>query len=446
MKKLLLTLLLLPYFLFAQHSIKVTFSPAKDFTWAILYKNSPGSHKYIAQGKIKNGVAVFNLDKKAEKGIYKIVYAVPQEEYNFDIIYNTEEDIEIDFNINTGAVFKKSSENILLNSYLTEATELGKELETAYTKESINPSEIVAVYKKQEELQNTYETKSKGKLVYHFIKANKPYIPLEYESPEVYIENITKNYFTNINYSDVVLQSSNFLLERSMAYMLGVTPDGVEKTDACNQNIDTIYNKVRNTDTKFQKNFFENMWAKLDTYKLTNNANYLAEMYLIPLAQKQNDKALVKKLNQYKNLSIGNQAPEFSWDIIENGVSKTMKLSDIAVAENYILVFWSSTCSHCLKQIPQLKQFVETLDKSNYKVIAVGLEDESSNWEKEIKKYPDFIHVLKLKKWDSKVVLDYGLNATPTYFVLDRNKRFLAKPENLDGLKKFINSQNTHIK
>lgn len=440
-KKTLFILLFLPSFLFAQHTIKATFSPAKDFKWAILYKNTPTGTRYIAQGKIENGNLTFSLDSLAEKGVYKLVYAAPQAEYNFDIIYNTEEDIELTFNTNDGAIFQKSSENILLNNYLNDFIEIGKKIETAYSQSTIDKNSIIKLYHQQAETQKNYEETSKGKLVNHFIKANHPYIPKEYESPKNYIENLSKNYFKHINFSDTVLQSSGFLIEKSLAYILGIIPEGADKLSAYNNNIDTVSELTTKTSASFQKSFLETLWQKLVYYKLDTTANYLAERHLIPIATQFNDTALALKLTQFKNLSIGNVAPNFSWETFENGNTKTHQLTDLAVAENYILVFWSSSCSHCLKEIPKLKTFVKTLDSTTYKVVAIGLEDGSEKWKKEVEKYPEFINVIKLKKWDSSVVTEYGLTSTPTYFLLDKDKKFLAKPNSLEELIEFIGNQ-----
>ncbi len=431
-------LLMLPAIFFAQHTIKVNFSPAKDFTWGIIYKSTPTSNKYIAQGKIENGTLLFKLDEKATKGIYKIVYAVPQLENNFDVIYNGEEDIEVNFNVTDGAVFQKSSENKMLSAYLNDFILLGKDLEKAYTQQTIDSTAVTEIYKRQEALQRMHEEQTKGKLVFHFIKANKPYIPQNYKTPEIYIENLIDNYFSNIDFNDTVLQSSNFLIEKSFTYIVGITPDGIDKLSAYNQNIDKISTISKGTDPTFQKKFLEHIRFKLIIYNLIDTANYLSEWYLIPLAKQLNDTALVTKLIQYQNISIGNVAPDFSWDTIENGASKTYKLRELGVAENYILVFWSSTCSHCLKQIPQLQQFVKQLNSTKYKVVAVGLEDEPTNWQREIKKYPEFIHAIQLKKWESSVVKDYALTSTPSYFVLDVDKKFIAKPENLEELENYL--------
>ena len=430
--KILFLLLFFPFIIFSQHTIKVTFSPANDFTWAILYKNAPTNTKYIAQSRIVDGDLVFILDEEATTGIYKLVYAVPQNDYNFDIIYNGKEDIELTFNLIDGVVFQKSDENIMLQSYLTEMTLLGNDIETKYLEESTEDT-MSFIFKKQKKLQRSYEEKSEGTLVNHFIKANQPYIPNELETLGDYIKNVTADYFTNIQFNDEVLQSSNFLIKKSLAYINGTVTEGIPKEQSLKNNVDKVEDQTRLLDLNFQKYFIEKLWQNLVNYNLIGTANYLAERYLIPIANQLNDTVLVLKLTQFKNLSIGNPAPDF---ILDDGSGK--KLSELDIAENYILVFWSSGCSHCLKEIPQLYQLSQELNTTKYKIIAVGLEEDTFKWTNEVVKYPNFINVVKLKKWNNTIVSEYGLTITPTYFVLDKDKRFLVKPENFDDLKAYL--------
>ena len=431
--KILFLLLFFPFIIFSQHTIKVTFSPANDFTWAILYKNAPTNSKYIAQSRIVDGDLVFILDEEATTGIYKLVYAVPQNDYNFDIIYNGEEDIEMTFNLIDGAVFQKSDENIMLNSYLTEMSLIGSDIETKYVEGITGDAGMSFIFEKQKKLQQSYEKKSEGTLVHHFIKANKPFITNELETPGDYIKNVTAAYFTNIQFNDEVLQSSNFLIEKSLAYITGTVTEGISKEQSFNNNVDKVEAQTRLLDLNFQKYFIEKLWQNLVSYNLISTANYIAERYLIPIANQLNDTVLVLKLTQFKNLSIGNPAPDF---IVDDGSGK--KLSELDIAENYILVFWSSGCSHCLKEIPQLYQLSEELNSTKYKVIAIGLEEDTFKWTNEVIKYPNFINVIKLKKWNNTIVSEYGLTSTPTYFVLDKDKKFIAKPENFDDLKAYL--------
>ncbi len=431
-------LLLFPSLLMAQNSIKATFSPVEDYRWAILYENSPTGNIYVAQGKIEEGIVEFILDQTKTEGVYKLVYAAPQDDYNFDIIYNGNESIELSFNKDSGVTFQQSSGNLLLNSYLRSMATIGKEIEGFYVNGKSDKKELTTLFKKQLAAQNQFEEESKNSLANHFIRANKPYIPTSYEDKETYLNNLTTNYFNNVDFKDTVLQSSNFLLERSLAYIAGVSHKGMDKEASSNTNIDTIAKLISTTDPYFQKYFLDKLWQKLVNYNLKNLANYLASTHLIPLAEELKDDYLVIKLTQFKNLSIGNVAPEIKWETEKNGVQQKHQLSELAISENYILIFWSSACSHCLEQLPKLKSLIQTLDSAEYKVIAIGLEDNEIKWENEILKYPEFTHIIKLGKWENEVVKTYGLTSTPTYFVLDKDKKFIAKPESLEDLEAFL--------
>ncbi|MCB0382964.1 MAG: thioredoxin family protein [Psychroserpens sp.] len=136
----------------------------------------------------------------------------------------------------------------------------------------------------------------------------------------------------------------------------------------------------------------------------------------------------------YKNNAVGQKAQNFDLTISEN--DKTTTLYDLNIAEEYLIIFWSSTCGHCLEELPKVKSFLTT--KPKVKVIAIGLEDEARNWEKAINDYPDFIHVLGLGKWNNSIVNAYDVSSTPTYVLLDNNKTIIAKPNDLEALKKVL--------
>ena len=170
-------------------------------------------------------------------------------------------------------------------------------------------------------------------------------------------------------------------------------------------------------------------------------ANYISETYLIDIAKKLNDDELIKGLTLFKNTSIGSKAPDFSFEISENKKTITTKLNELYTAENYVIVFWSSTCSHCLDEIPQLQTFIKAQDAEQLQVIAIGLEDEPYKWKDLTYDYPEFIHVYGEGKWDNKIGDDYGVTGTPTYFVLNKAKEIIAKPENVEALKVFFEKE-----
>src|SRR5690606_27079076 len=114
MRKLIILLTFLPSFLMAQHSIEGVFSPVEDFTYAFLYKSSPTGAEYVDRAKVdEKGHFKIKLDTTETAGIYKIVYGVPQEINNFDLIYSGKEDVVLHFSLTEGLEFKESNENKL---------------------------------------------------------------------------------------------------------------------------------------------------------------------------------------------------------------------------------------------------------------------------------------------------------------------------------------------
>ena len=130
--------------------------------------------------------------------------------------------------------------------------------------------------------------------------------------------------------------------------------------------------------------------------------------------------------------TIGSIAPDFSW--IENG--KEFQLSTLNEAKNYVLVFWSTGCSHCLKEIPELHKFLQ--GEKNIKVIAFAMEGNDLDWGKIKITLPNWHHVLGLNKWNNKTARIYNINTTPTYFVLDSYKKIIANPVPLKDLKTIL--------
>ena len=101
-----------------------------------------------------------------------------------------------------------------------------------------------------------------------------------------------------------------------------------------------------------------------------------------------------------------------------------------------MLVFWSTGCGHCLREIPQLNAF--TKDIKNSKVIAFAMENDDKEWNKMKQNLIGWHHILGLQKWENPIARTYQIYSTPTYIVLDNNKKIIAKPETLEELKKIM--------
>lgn len=442
LNRIIVLVVLLPTFLFAQHTIKGIFSPAKDYNVALLYKATPTISEYVTNAEIKeDGSFQFHLDSTATKGMYKLVYAVPQEDYNFDIIYNGEEDITLTFNSETGVKFTSSLENKLLASYTNSMSMVTQSIGNFYRQQSKDTTALKAIFKTQRDTQLRFEKAAKGTIALQFIKANKPYIPNKFEDVKTYIKNLETHYFDYVDFNNKTLQSSSFLEERMLNYVFGMTLETLDEEANFKRNIDVFCNAMKMVPNKIKRILLLGLWQQMSDLGNESVANYISETYLIDIALALNDQQLVKDLLLFKRISIGEQASDFSFEIEKDKKIITKKLSELNGAENYIIVFWSSTCSHCLDEIPQLHDFVKSQEKGKVKVLAIGLEEEPNKWKDLTYSYPEFIHVYGKGKWDNEIGNDYGVTATPTYFILDKGKHIIEKPEDIEAVKLFLENE-----
>ncbi|WP_299116008.1 thioredoxin-like domain-containing protein [uncultured Winogradskyella sp.] len=432
MKKLIFAFILLPTLLIAQHKISGTFSPAEDYTYAFLYEATPDGANYVNRAQLDSlGNFSLSLDETAKAGIYKIVYAIPPEENNFDLVYNGKEDVNFTFSLDKGVDFTESSENKLWDSYLNSMDVVNQTISNFYTKGGTDKTAFASIFKTLKETQQSYEDLAKGKLVEAFIKANKPYIPEAYEDLPTYSKSLKANFFKNVDFNDSFLQSSSLITDRISGFVFGMSANPDNKTYM--SHVDIVADAIKDSDAKVQSPLLELLWQEFKRRENHDMANYISDKYLLAIAKSTENKILEQQLTSYKNTSIGAIAPDFE-------IKPNLKLSELKGDNFYVLIFWSSGCGHCLNELPKVKTLFDNI--SGTKVIAYGLENDSVNWSEEIKKYPDFIHGIGLGKWENPLVQTFAIAATPTYFVLDANKKIIAKPYDFEGLEAFFNSSN----
>lgn len=437
MKKLILILAFLPSLLGAQHSIEGAFSPANDFTYAFLYKSNPTGSIYVDRAKVEaNGKFKIQLDSTNAAGIYKIVYGVPQADHNFDLIYNGHEDVVLNFSLTEGLEFKESNENKLWTSYTNSIEMINRAISNFYGQESEDEAAFMDIFKTLSETQDAFELASNGTLVSVFIKSNRPYIPKTYEDISTYSQNLKNTYLNNVDFSNPLLQSSEFLLDRVMAYVFGMSANPTE--DFYKQQINTLVDDVGPENAVIKMVLLQAIWNNMVQIEETGVANYITDTYLMELAKSANNDLLVAQLKVYKNTALGTIAKDFPIEMTMDGNLVKTSLHGLDSSAHYLLIFWSSQCSHCLEELPEIRKTVDQMSENKVKVIAYGLEDDADNWKKEITKYPNFIQVLGLGKWNNSATADYGIEVTPTYFVLDKDKKIIAKPQSLQEVKAIL--------
>ncbi|WP_452219706.1 TlpA family protein disulfide reductase [Lacinutrix salivirga] len=439
-KKLLFLFAILPSITFAQHTIKGTFTPANQFKFAFLYRVTAETSLFVNNADVnEDGTFTIDMPENTEPGTYRIVYAQPQDEYNFDFIYNNE-DVELAFDLDKGLSFITSKENKLYDSYLKSKALVNKQIRNYYGTKNESEKDFKKIFKILEDTQNEFEKAAEGTMALEFIKALRPYIPSEREDVATFAGHIKSNYFKNIDFGNKTLQNSNFLISNAIKYVAGyVNNNNVDASYI--ENIDTLVNAIGDN-PKVKKVILKILWNQFADVNQTNEAaaNHIASNYLLKLlSNSENDREFANQIIAFKNSSIGEVAPDFPVEIKDKDDKVVVtKMSKLDSAEQYLIIFWSTTCSHCLEELPLLKEYTASLPNNKLKVIAVALDDAYYRWSDMRYDYPDFIHVFGEGKWDNEIGNNYNVTATPTYFVLDKNKKIINKPYDFEAFKNYL--------
>mgnify|MGYP003665112006 CR=1 FL=1 len=433
MKKILLLCLLLPIVTFAQHSIQGQFTPAESFSFVLLYHVTPSGTSYIEQAKTNtDGSWAINLDADSKIGIYKIVYATPVEDNNFDVFYNGKESISLTFDLDAGLHIAISEENKLWLTYMDSISKINGLISDYYMAQKTDEAEITAIFKNLKNTQDSFENESANMMISPFVKSNRTYIPDAYEDVNTYSLNLKKHYFNYMDFGNPLLQSSDFLNERVEAYVFAMPEDANYYKMA----VDDVV-KATKKNHEAQIMILENLWKSMISKQQPEVANYISDTYLLPLAKTNNKTLLLETLEDYNKSAIGKKAVNFEFTYLENSKPIKTNLYNFNTTKTTLLIFWSSGCSHCLQELPKVKTLMEK--HPNITVLAYGLEDGVRSWNQTIEQFPNFIHTYDLKKWESPLIKTYGVSATPSYFVLDSNKVILAKPEHMEDLETYFN-------
>ncbi len=159
-----------------------------------------------------------------------------------------------------------------------------------------------------------------------------------------------------------------------------------------------------------------------------------------------------KYLNQAKNLKCEinsrltstiktndavNLGAVFADSNLENPINTNAKSIYAVKAAKKVIVFWSSTCSHCETDLPNFIPVYQKLKAANIEIIGFSFDSEEQAYRNKAKNYP-WISSSELKGWYSSYAEKYNVHATPSYFVLDANNKIIAKPNMSKDVLEFL--------
>ena len=435
----------------AQYSIKGTMSTPHENNWVILYKIEGAKQIYIDNMNVKKDTVFvdgvkklianfeFELPEKSQKGSYRATYALKGAGF-VDFLFNNE---NISFTFNPeypeqSISFLKSEENKLYKGYLEAINTRQQKLDSIQMVALRNPNDSVSktykrILEKVNDVQSRYLEKSKNMMVNHFIKAT-----LRKNSPEIimsmqnYLSSFKVGFFDNMDFSDEVLYNSSFLVDRITNYIfdLNYSKKAALQQKIYKESIAKVMTKIQNLE--FKKDISEFLITQFEASKNIEIVDYIFDNYYKKLPEALQSEKFTTEILVKLAVEIGRIAPDFSWKEDESEYS----LATLKGAKYYVLAFWSTGCSHCLREIPQLHTFMK--NKTSTKVIAFGMEKDNYAWDNYIHRLSGWHHVLGLGKWENKTARTYQVYSTPTYLVLDANKKIIAKPDTIKDVMGFF--------
>jgi thiol-disulfide isomerase/thioredoxin len=203
--------------------------------------------------------------------------------------------------------------------------------------------------------------------------------------------------------------------------------------------IDCILGKIK-SEEKTLNEISEHLFNLLEKRSLFRALEYLA----LKLLQDKSctiDKDFAAQLESYRAMKKGNTAPdiELIGEIIAPGYkteNTPRRLSDIN-SRYTVVIFGASWCPLCPVELSQIVRSYPLLKAHNVEVVFVSLDENQNSFQSFARVFP-FISVCDYKKWESPVVKNYHVFATPTIFLLDNTRKIVLRPNSAGQLDTWV--------
>lgn len=246
------------------------------------------------------------------------------------------------------------------------------------------------------------------------------------------------NFFNDVDFNDSSLIPTDVLSNKIFDFLSIQQPAGQSRDQQLMTYILAVDNVLYRASVNYDvyKYVFQFIMELFNDLGVNEVVDYMTRMpYLEEMncAESQYDE-LQSIVEFNSRVKIGGLAENISGKTI---FDKDFSLYDIE--NDFIIVyFWSYSCEHCRENIKDLKIFLEK--NHNFSLVAVTVKGDLKKVRNLVKKekivgyfYHDGL------EWNSPCVDDYAVSATPSFFLLDKDKRILYKPFDFKELNEFVN-------
>ncbi len=416
MKKLLLaSAVILSGYTFAQFNVKAEIPAYLADSEVYLYGFNGSKEILYSKAKISNNIATFKVDKQYV-GMMRAFFKKANSSVN---MVSENKDVNLKIELDT----KNKISNVVFQDQVNQL--FSNEVELQKKQELILPAliQIKDYYRPSENFYKSLESEI-NVLSNKDLSAYNDHPFLEYYNKNQKYSNQEKiaelkpedfiNFYTK---SGEYLETST-ILKPSLINFLNVSKANVEGS------VDKLLESV-NLETPRGQTILSELIEIFNTYGMDKlKDKYLTEANNLKCTI--NDR-LASTIKANKNTEIGAKMPNNNF--INAIHTKAKSLYDIKASKK-IVVFWSSTCSHCEAELPKLLEKYDKLKAQNVEIVGFSLDSSLEDFKAKANLYP-WINDSEGKGWYSSYGDTYNIVATPTYFILDANNTILSKPNHV---------------
>jgi peroxiredoxin len=269
-----------------------------------------------------------------------------------------------------------------------------------------------------------------------------PFIPAGLNKDER-ITLLKQHYFDRVDFSDTALLRSMVFVNKAIAYLSIYSNNRMPQKQLEAEFIKavTLMLGAASVNPVIYKFWLDYLVGGFDKYHFDEVITYIADNFQDPSSCEDQERksALQKKLDTFKKIAIGKIAPDL---VVPDVSGKPVSLKGIN-SEYTLVLFYATTCPHCVSMTPRLKELYDKQQSKRFEVMSVSIDTSKNDWTTFIRDQKlKWINVSDLKGFNGKSADDYNIYATPTMFLLDREKKILSKPISLMELEQSLRDHN----
>ena len=414
------TLLLLSYIASAQFTVKVE-SP-KDFSFneAYLYTVNGSKDILIDKAEKKNNTWQFQV-KNSYLGFLKVYF--PQANTSLNLVSE---------NKNVDLKFSVKNNKVQQIDYYDEVNNIFYSIQDQQKKrEQILPAlyQIQNFYKENSEfgvaLKNEVSNLNSDIV---FDSEKHPFLSYYFKTYQNFLqESAGKKNPTNDEIISFLNNTQNYLETSSLLKPILMVFLSNTSRSSLGDEVDKLLTAV-NVETPRGQTILSELIEIFNVYSIKD----LKEKYLTEAKNLKctiNDR-LANTIKSNANTEIGKIIPN---NTFVNPVNTKVKSLHDVKADKKIIILWSSTCSHCEKEIGEMVLQYNKLKEKNIEVVGLSLDSDAKSYSDKVKMLP-WINDTELKGWYSSYVDTYNVHATPTFYIVDAKNKIIANPDNFSEI------------